>query len=214
MFAASICVTSQQSQLAECYYLLSCLLIRALLFLVIFSPSIAPRLTPRPCFEFFDIGIVHLTQHGSRIHYQNPGIILSSAVSSTTHVGFEIFCGSLSAVVIIFCAVMSFNTFCVSTISIWLGGDVDGAPQWEHQTASFTSHELKLHEYDETKRALWKIFHVYCRRSTTTTHGCGNREIQWLMRENNTCEIRKIRTYDNFCVPRSFLFTLYLWLFL
>lgn len=45
-----------------------------------------------------------------------PGIILSSVVSSTTHVGFEIFfCGSLSAVVIIFCAVMSFNTFCVST---------------------------------------------------------------------------------------------------
>lgn len=43
------------------------------------------------------------------------GIILSSVVSSTTHVGFEIFCGSLSAVVIIFCAVMSFNTFCVST---------------------------------------------------------------------------------------------------
>lgn len=93
-------------------------------------------------FEFFDIGIVpsHFIINNSHQH--------TNSLSKTRHYSFIIQRMTLkrfvvfSIFVLLLRAVMSFsfNTLALtrfsSKISIWLGVDVDGIEQWEHQTST------------------------------------------------------------------------------
>lgn len=170
LYVKTICVIScdQSTVLAtfESHYLLSCSAIRALLFLVFFS-SFFNFLTfsssSSSCaFRVFWHWNRSISLHHQQLTSAHEFIIKNPALffHYSTHDVETICCFFFLIFIWLLRAVMSFSsnklalTRFSSNISIWLGVDVDGIEQWEHQTSTVL--RTKRWQWTNEKKRAWE----------------------------------------------------------